>query len=174
MLYSFNDRKPQVGKETYVSETALLVGDVKIGDNCYIGHGTILRGDYGTIEIGNGTAIEEGAIIHAPPKETCWIGEKVTVGHGAIIHSKSIGDLAVIGMGAIISLWSEIGERSIVAEGSVVKMKQTFPAGVVVAGNPARKIREVSHNDEDMWDWGKRLYVNLAKKYLNIGMHKLD
>jgi len=77
-------------------------------------------------------------------------------------------------MGAIISLWSEIGERSIVAEGSVVKMKQKFPAGVVVAGNPARKIREVSHNDEDMWDWGKRLYVNLAKKYLNIGMHKLD
>ena len=174
MIYGFDGRKPQVGKETYVSETALLIGDVKVGDNCYIGHGTILRGDYGTIEIGDGTAIEEGAIIHAPPKETCWIGKKVTVGHGAIVHAKLIGDSAVIGMGAIVSLWSEIGERSIVAEGTVIKMKQKFPSGVVVAGNPARQIREVSSKDEDMWNWGKQIYVNLAKKYLDIGMHELS
>ena len=174
MIYGFDGRKPQVGKETYVSETALLIGDVKVGDNCYIGHGTILRGDYGTIEIGDGTAIEEGAIVHAPPKETCWIGKKVTVGHGAIVHAKSIGDSAVIGMGAIISLWSEIGERSIIAEGAVIKMKQKFPSGVVVAGNPAHQIREVSPKDEEMWNWGKQIYVNLAKKYLDIGMHELN
>ena len=174
MIYGFDGRKPQVGKETYVSETALLIGDVKVGDNCYIGHGTILRGDYGSIEIGDGTAIEEGAVIHAPPKETCWIGKKVTVGHGAIVHAKSIGDSAVIGMGAIVSLWSEIGERSIVAEGTVIKMKQKFPSGVVVAGNPAHHIREVSSKDEEMWNWGKEIYVKLAKKYLDIGMHEVS
>ena len=174
MIYGFDGRKPQVGKETYVSETALLIGDVKIGDNCYIGHGTILRGDYGTIEIGDGTAIEEGAIIHAPPKEACCIGKRVTVGHGAIVHAKLIGDSAVIGMGAIMSLWSEIGERSIIAEGTVIKMKQKFPSGVVVAGNPAHQIREVSSKDEKMWSWGKQIYVNLAKKYLDIGIHELS
>jgi len=174
MIYGFDGRKPQVGKETYVSQTALLIGDVKVGDNCYIGHGTILRGDYGAIEIGDGTAIEEGAVIHAPPEETCWIGKKVTVGHGAIVHAKLIGDSAVIGMGAIVSLWSEIGERSIVAEGTVIKMKQKFPSGVVVGGNPAHKIREVSSKDEEMWNWGKQIYVNLAKKYLDIGMHELS
>ena len=173
MLYSFDNRNPRIGKETYVSETALLIGDVRVGNSCYIGHGAILRGDYGTIEIGDGTAIEEGAVIHAGPKQTCWIGEKVTVGHGAIIHSKSIGDLAVIGMGAVLSIKTEIGERSIVAEGSIVRMEQKFPAGIVIAGNPARIIREVSGKDNDFWYRAKQLYIDLAKKYLDIGMHKL-
>ena len=174
MLYSFDNRQPQIGKKTYVSESALLIGDVRIGSHCYIGHGAILRADYGTIEIGDGSAVEEGVVIHAPPEETCWLGEKVTLGHGAIIHSKSIGDFAVIGMGAILSIWSEIGERSIVAEGTVVKMKQIIPSGVVVAGNPARVARKVSSEDEKTWNWGKQHYIDLAKKYLDIGMHRLD
>jgi carbonic anhydrase/acetyltransferase-like protein (isoleucine patch superfamily) len=174
MLYSFDGRKPVIGKETYVSQTATLIGDVRVGNNCYIGHGVILRGDYGTIEVGNGTAIEEGVVVHAPPAETCWIGEKVTIGHGAVIHSKLIGDYAVIGMGAILSIRAEIGKRSIVAEGSVVKMNQKFPDGLVVGGSPARKIREISRQDEDFWKRGKQVYIDLAKKYLSIGMHKLD
>ncbi len=173
MLYSFDGRKPKIGKETYVSETALLIGDVKVGDNCYIGHGAILRGDYGTIEIGDGTAVEEGAIIHAPPEKTCVIGRKVTLGHGAIVHSSLVGDFTVIGMGAILSIYAEVGKHSIVAEGAVIKMNQKFPDGVVVAGNPARRIREVSHQDEDYWNWVKQLYIDLAKRYLDIGMHKL-
>ena len=149
MLYSFDNRNPRIGKETYVSETALLIGDVRVGNSCYIGHGAILRGDYGTIEIGDGTAVEEGVVIHAPPKQICRIGEKVTLGHGAIVHSKSIGDFAVIGMGAVLSIRAEIGERSIIAEGSVVKREQRLPGGVVAVGNPARVAREVSHKDND-------------------------
>ena len=174
MLYSFDGREPKIGKETYVSENALLIGDVRIGNNCYIGHGAVLRGDYGTIEIGDGTAIEEGVIIHAPPQRTCRIGERVTARHGAIIHSKSIGDNAVVGMGAILSILSEIGEWTIIGEGAIVKMYKNFPNGVVVAGNPARIVREVSEEDRKNWDWGKQLYIDLAKKYLDIGMHKLD
>jgi carbonic anhydrase/acetyltransferase-like protein (isoleucine patch superfamily) len=174
MLYSFDNRKPQIGKETYVSESALLIGDIKVGNNCYIGHGAILRGDYGTIEIGDGTAVEEGVVIHAPPEQICRIGEKVTLGHGAIVHSKSIGDFAVIGMGAVLSVRAEIGERSIIAEGSVVKREQRLPGGVVAVGNPARVAREVSHKDNDHWNGMKQVYIDLAKKYLNIGMHKLD
>ena len=174
MLYSFDGRKPEIGKETYVSESAMVIGDVRVGNNCYVGHGAIVRGDYGTIEIGDGTAVEEGVIVHAPPDETCRIGKKVTLGHGAIVHSKSIGDLAVIGMGAILSIWTEIGERSIIAEGAVVKMKQKIPGGVVAGGNPARIIREVSNKDNKLWDWGKQQYIDLAKKYLDIGMERLD
>ena len=174
MLYSFDNREPKIGKETYVSESALVIGDVKVGNNCYIGHGAILRADYGTIEIGDGTAVEEGVIIHAIPEETCWIGEKVTLGHGAIIHSKSIGDFAVIGMGVVLSMWAEVGEHSMVAEGSVVRMKQRIPGGMVVAGNPARLIREVSSEDDQLWNYGKQVYIDLARKYLDVGMHKLD
>lgn len=111
MLYSFDGREPKIGLETYVSETALVIGDVNIENNCYIGHGAILRGDYGTIKIGSGSAVEEGVVIHAPPKEIGRIGDKVTLGHGAIIHSKSIGNFVTVGMGAILSIHAEIGEQ---------------------------------------------------------------
>jgi carbonic anhydrase/acetyltransferase-like protein (isoleucine patch superfamily) len=170
MLYRFDGKQPMVGEGTYVSDIARVIGDVVIGSNCYVGHGAILRGDYGRIEIGDGTAVEEGAIVHAPPGETNRIGRRVTIGHGAVVHGRFIGDRAVIGMGAILSIWSEIGEGAIVAEGSVVKLKQTIPSSVVAAGNPAQIVREVSAKDAEFWSWGKQLYVDLAKKYLNEGM----
>lgn len=174
MLYRFRNREPRFGKDTYVSEHALLIGDVGIGDNCYIGHGAILRGDYGTIEIDSGTAVEEGVVVHAPPGEICHIGKKVTIGHGAIIHSKSIGDHAVIGIGAVISILAEVGEETIVAEGSTVKMRQRIPSGVVVRGNPARVLKEVTEENKAFWESGKQLYIDLAKEYLQNGMHRVD
>lgn len=170
MQYAFDNRKPMTGRHTYISEHALVIGDVVIGDNCYIGHGAILRGDYGAIVVGAGTAVEEGVIIHAPPGEVSRIGERVTIGHGAIIHSASIGDLSVIGMGAILSIRSEIGGNTIVAEGSVVRMRQIIPEGVVVGGNPAKTIRKITQKDVEYWAMAKELYIDLAKKYLAQGM----
>jgi len=174
MLYRFDGREPTVGKDTYISDLARVIGDVVIGNNCYIGHGAILRGDYGRIEIGDGTAVEEGVIIHAPPGDTNRIGTKVTIGHAAVVHGKHIGNQAVIGMGSILSIWSEIGEGAIVAEGTVVKMKQIIPPNVVVAGNPAQIVREISTKDEEFWKMGKQLYIDLAKKYLAEGMHPVQ
>lgn len=170
VLYRFDGKQPIVGKGTYVSDLAMVIGDVLIGDNCYIGHGAILRGDYGRIEIGNGTAVEEGAILHAPPDDTCWVGERVTIGHGAVVHGRCIGDLAVVGMGATISIWAEIGEGAIVAEGAVVKLKQMVPPRVVAAGNPARIIRSINAEDEVLWREGKQIYIDLARKYLDEDM----
>jgi len=174
MLYKFDGKAPTIGQGTYVSDIARVIGDVVIGSNCYIGHGAILRGDYGRIEIGDGTAVEEGVIVHAPPGDTNRIGKSVTIGHGAVVHGKFIGDLAVIGMGSILSIWSEIGEGAIVAEGSVVTLKQVIPPKVVAAGNPARIVREVTAKDEEFWSWGKQLYVDLAKKYLDEGMEPVS
>jgi carbonic anhydrase/acetyltransferase-like protein (isoleucine patch superfamily) len=173
MLYSFDSQEPIVGADTYVSETAIVIGDVRIGDECYIGHGAVLRGDYGTIEIHDGTAIEEGVIMHVPPQQICRLGQRVTVGHGAVVHSQDIADQAVIGMGAVVSIWVRIGQRSIVAEGAVVPMGKRFPGDVVIAGNPAKILREISQKDLEHWQWGKQLYVDLAKKYLQKGMHRV-
>ena len=170
MLYQFDGKQPQVKAGTYVSELAHVIGDVMIGKQCYIGHGAIIRGDYGRIVIGDGTAVEEGVIIHAPPGDTHTIGHKVTLGHGAILHGRSIGDLAVIGMGSVVSIFSQVGERSIVAEGSVVKLNQVIPERVVAAGNPAKVVRAVSEQDEEMWAYGKQLYIDLAAKYLKQDM----
>ena len=173
MLYKFDGRKPEIGQGAYVSEEALVIGNVKIGDNCYIGHGAILRGDYGSIHIGPGTAVEEGVIIHAPPREASLIGERVTIGHGAIVHSAKIGDFSVIGMGAVLSIRSEIGANTIIAEGAVVKMKQVISDGVVAGGNPAMVLRKITKKDTDYWEWGKQLYIDLAKKYLAGAMEKV-
>ena len=76
MLYSFRNRQPRVGQGTYVSEQAILIGDVKIGDNCYIGHGAVLRGDYGSIEVGDGTAVEEGRWSILPRMKSAGSGRK--------------------------------------------------------------------------------------------------
>jgi carbonic anhydrase/acetyltransferase-like protein (isoleucine patch superfamily) len=173
MLYKFDGKKPVIGKDSYVSELAILIGDVIIGNNCYIGHGTILRGDYGKIIIGDGTAVEEGAVLHAPPNETNQIGKKVTIGHNATIHGKYIGDMAVIGMGSVVSIRSEIGEWAIIGEGSVVKLRQIIPPEVVVVGNPPQIVRETSLKDKKLWTMGKQLYIDLAKKYLEKGMELL-
>ena len=170
MFFEFEGKKPVSGFETYISELANVIGDVKIGNNCYIGHGTILRGDYGKIEIGDGTAVEEGVIIHAPPGELCYIGNRVTLGHGAIIHSKYIGELTVIGMGAILSIRSEVQAGSIIAEGAVVKQNQVVPPEVVAVGNPAKIARKINQRDRDRWNMGKQLYVDLAKRYLKNPM----
>jgi carbonic anhydrase/acetyltransferase-like protein (isoleucine patch superfamily)/dTDP-4-dehydrorhamnose 3,5-epimerase-like enzyme len=171
MIFEFNGRRPRAGQGTYISETAQVIGDVVIGDNCYVGHGAILRGDYGSITIGDGTAIEEGAIVHAPPDKYCRIGKSVTIGHGAIIHAAGVGDLAVIGMGAILSIYSEVGEGTIIAEGAVVKMRQIIDKGVVAGGNPAHVIRNVAEKDIEYWKMGKQLYVDLAARYREKGMH---
>jgi len=173
MLYKFDGKQPTVGKDTYVSDLASIIGDVFIGNNCYIGHGAILRGDYGRIEIGDGTAVEEGVIVHAPPGDTNHIGIKVTIGHNAVIHGKYIGNQAVIGMGSVLSIWSEVGEGAIISEGCVVKLKQIIPPKVVAVGNPAKAVREVTSKDEEYWNWGKQLYVGLAKKYLDEGMEPI-
>jgi carbonic anhydrase/acetyltransferase-like protein (isoleucine patch superfamily) len=173
MIYAFNGYTPEIGYRTYVSETAIVIGNVKIGERCYIGHGAILRGDYGRIEIGSETAVEEGVIMHAPPDLINRIGNRVTFGHGAIIHSENIDDWAVIGMGAVVSLGARIGTGAIVAEGAVVKMNQIIPERVMAAGNPARIIREVKEKDLEFWTWGKQLYVDLADKYLRLGMQRI-
>jgi len=90
------------------------------------------------------------------------------------VHSKQIKDQAVIGMGAVISIWAEIGEWAILAEGSVVKLRQIIPDKVVAAGNPAKIIREITVKDQEFWNWGKQIYIDLAKKYLDIGMEPID
>jgi carbonic anhydrase/acetyltransferase-like protein (isoleucine patch superfamily)/ubiquinone/menaquinone biosynthesis C-methylase UbiE len=174
VFYEFDGKKPVIGDDTYVSETALLIGDVRIGGYCYIGHGVILRGDYGTIDIGNGVTVEEGVIVHAPPGECCSINEGVVIGHGAIVHAKSVGENAGIGMGAILSVRSEIGQETVVAEGAVVKQGQSVPASIVVAGNPAKKTRDISAKDRDFWAYSRKVYRDLAQKYLSKGMHALS
>ena len=168
-LYQFEERKPRIGKGTFIAESALVIGDVRIGKDSYIGHGVILRGDYGTILVGDGTAIEEGVIVHARPNDRTLFGNCVTVGHGAMIHNARIKDYAVIGMRATISDYSSVGEWTIIGEMGLVKNNQNVPDGVVAVGVPVEVIGKVDKKQKEFWGYGKKLYVEMAHRYIAPG-----
>ncbi|MBN2332068.1 MAG: gamma carbonic anhydrase family protein [Deltaproteobacteria bacterium] len=164
-IYEFEGRCPVIAADAYVSETAIVIGDVRIAPQVYIGHGVILRADYGTIVVEEQTAVEEGAIIHINPGATCLLERRVTIGHGAKIHCPFIGTGAVIGIGAILSFQVTVQAGAIVAEGAVVPNGKTIPAHTIVAGNPARVLGPVEERHRTFWEYGKDLYVDLAKRY---------
>ncbi len=172
-LYQLEDRTPQIGKDTYVAESAEVIGKVIIGDNCYIGHGAILRGDYGTIEIGDYSIVEDICVLHARPDERCVIGNRVTIGHGAVIHNATISDWVVVGMGAIVSDYAVVGEWGVIGEGCVVRNKQEIPAGKVAVGVPAKVIADVKEDYKELWTKYKGLYAELAKRNIE-NLKKLD
>lgn len=171
--YEFEGKIPKIGKETYIAETAEVIGDVIIGERCYIGPGAKIKGDYGSVKIGNETSVQENCIIHARPDEICIAGNNVTVGHGAILHNCTIKDFAVVGMGAIVSDWAVVEENAVVAEGCVVKQRQIITAGKVAAGIPAKIIGERDEAHENEWAKFKTVYVELARRYRK-GLKKIS
>ena len=174
MIYSFEGRTPRIGAGTYVAPSAEIIGDVTIGERCYIGHGAIIRGDYGSIQIGDGTAVEEAVVIHAPPDGLVQIGSHVTMGHCACVHGRLVKDWAVIGMNAVVSIGAEVGEWTIVAEGAVVKQNGSVPDNTVCTGAPAKPVRELLPRDKESWVFNKHNYERLAGRYLAGGMVALS
>jgi phenylacetic acid degradation protein len=164
-IYAFENRRPRIGATTYVSPSAQVIGQVSIGERCYIGPGAVLRGDFGAIDVGDETAIEEGVIIHARPDERTRIGTRVTVGHGAMVHNASVEDGAVIGMRAVISDYAEVGAGSLIGEMGLVKHHQKIPPGKVAVGVPVRIVGDVDERHHMMTHTAKDLYVDLARRY---------
>jgi len=150
-----------------------VIGDVRIGERCYVGHGAILRGDYGTIEIGEETAVEEGVIIHARPQGATRIGARVTLGHGAMVHNATICEGAVIGMRAVVSDYSTVGEGALVGEAALVKQGDEIPARKIALGVPARVKGDVGDRHLAMTHFAKDLYVSLAERNLAGAMVEL-
>jgi phenylacetic acid degradation protein len=173
-LYEFEGKKPRIGKGTFIFPSADIIGDVHIGKNCYIGPGARIRGDYGTIHIGDNTAIEENVVIHARPNERTSIGSSVTIGHAAIIHNATIHDWAVIGMGAIVSDYAEIGQWGVVAEGAVVKNKTKIPEKAIAVGIPAKSIAEITETYQKQWTDFKKIYSDLANHRFPSSLKKID
>lgn len=164
-IYEFEGRFPKIANNAYVDDDAKVVGDVTIGRQCYIGPGARLRGDYGTIAIGEMTSVQENCVLHARINEKCLVGNHVQVGHGALLHNCTINDYAVIGVGAVISDYANIGVWSIIGEGAVVTSNQAIPDGKVAVGVPAKVIRDISDSDKQLWSKYKEAYADLALRY---------
>ena len=164
-VFEFEGRTPLIAPTAYVDEDAKVVGDVRIGAQCFIGPGARIRGDYGTIVIGEKTSIQENCVLHARINEKCEVGNQVQIGHGALLHNCTIKDYAVIGIGAVVSDYATVGYWSIVGEGGVVTSGQTIPDEKVAVGVPAKVIRDVTDSDKQLWNKYKEAYADLALRY---------
>jgi len=172
-VYEFENRIPIIGKSSYVSHTASVIGKVTIGEDCYVAPGAVVKGDYGEIKIGDGVSVQDNVVIHARPDENTIIGNNVTLGHGCIVHNATIKNEAVIGMGAIVSDYAIVGRWSIVGEGAVVRARFEVPDETIAVGVPAKIIGDVKeHHKEELIKF-KQIYRDLAKRYPK-GLKKLQ
>ncbi len=140
---------PEIGEGTFVAENAAIIGDVKIGCNCSIWYGAVLRGDVNSIVIGDRTNIQDGAVVHtlyegSPTPSKSIIGSDVSVGHNVIIHGAIIGNNCLIGMGSTILDNAEVGEGCIVAANALVLSNAKLEPNSLYAGVPAKKIKDVT------------------------------
>ncbi len=164
-VYEFEGRKPEIHESCYVAKSATVIGDVTLGKSCYVGPGARIKGDYGTIAIGDRSNVQENCVIHARPDEKTEIGDWVTIGHGAIIHGATINDYAVVGMGSIVSDEAEIGRWGVVGEGALVTNGQTVGDEKVVVGVPAKAIKQISDDYKSSWKKIKEEYASFPRRY---------
>lgn len=143
-IYQFEGKKPSIGKGTFVHPEATIIGDVTIGEGSYIGPGARIRGDWGAVVIGAGSNIQENCVIHVFPGETALLGPRSHIGHGAILHTATLGEHVLVGMGAIIMDWAAIGDGCCIGAGAVVTERTTIPANKLVLGIPAKVVSEIS------------------------------
>jgi phenylacetic acid degradation protein len=161
MLYEFNGHRPVVDPSAFVHPQAAVTGNVQIGKNVYIGPGAAIRGDWGRIIIEDGCNVQESCTIHMFPGVTVLLKEGAHIGHGAIVHGAVIGRNCLIGMNSVIMDEVEIGDECIIGALSFVKTGEKVAPRSLMAGNPAKMIREVS---DEMLKWkteGTALYQAL-------------
>lgn len=162
-FYEFNGIKPVVHPSAFVHPQAVVTGQVVIGKDVYIGPGAALRGDWGKILIEDGCNVQEACTVHMFPGVTVLLKESAHIGHGAVIHGAIIGRNCLVGMNAVIMDEVEVGDECIIGALAFIKQGEKIPPRSVVAGNPAKIIRQVS---DEMIAWkteGTRLYQQLPK-----------
>ena len=149
-----------------IAEGAVVTGDVNLGLDVSVWFGCVIRGDDAAITVGDSTNIQDGTVIHCDTDAPQVIGRNCTIGHRAVLHGISIGDGVLIGMSATILGGAVIGDGAVVAAGSLVKENFRVPSNMLVAGVPARIIREVSPSERKFMHYSIPHYVEAAKSYL--------
>jgi carbonic anhydrase/acetyltransferase-like protein (isoleucine patch superfamily) len=156
---------PEIKNPHYISPDSWIIGQVKIGDEVSIFPGVVIRGDIEPIEIGNQTNIQEHSILHTTlNRMPCRVGNRVTIGHRAILHSAQVSDLVIVGMGSILLDDCEISEYTIIGAGSVVTIGKKFPPNSLIIGSPAKVVRELTEQERKGIEISASRYVESGKR----------
>ncbi|HOY27891.1 MAG TPA: gamma carbonic anhydrase family protein [Flavobacteriales bacterium] len=161
LIRSVRGFTPRFGEGVFLAETAVVIGDVVMGDQCSVWYNAVVRGDVHAIRIGHRVNIQDGAVLHATYQKCgLTIGDDVSIGHNAIVHGCTIADKVLIGMGAIVMDQAHIGSGSVIAAGAVVLQNTVVEPGSLMAGVPAKRIGAVSK------DLSEGEIERIAKNYL--------
>ncbi len=164
-IFSISDKIPSIAPTAYVDETATVTADVTLEDNVSVWPGASIRGDEADIVVRAGSNIQDNAVLHTDPGKPCHVGQDVTVGHGAILHSCTIGDESLIGMGAVILNGTVIGRQTLVGAGTLIAENKTFPDGVLILGRPGRIVRELTAEEKLKIRDNAREYIEQKNRY---------
>jgi carbonic anhydrase/acetyltransferase-like protein (isoleucine patch superfamily) len=172
MIKAFRDHLPVVPESAFVAQTALVMGEVTLGERCGVWPGAVIRGDIHRIRIGRETNIQDGSVLHIshdgpfmPGGSPLTVGDRVTVGHKAVLHGCEIHDDCLIGMGAIVMDKAVIESGVMVGAGSLVPPGKTLTSGYLYTGSPARQARPLSEREKEYFSYSAAYYSKLARRH---------
>jgi carbonic anhydrase/acetyltransferase-like protein (isoleucine patch superfamily) len=157
---------PVMGEGCFLADNATMIGEIVMGNHCSVWFNAVVRGDVNSITIGNETNIQDGAVIHGTyQKAQTIIGSRVSIAHNAIVHGCTIEDRVLIGMGAIVMDHAVVKTGSVIAAGAVVLSGTIVESGFIYAGMPAKKVKEVGAELQEVFDRTAKNYIMYAKWY---------
>lgn len=166
--FLLDQTRPVVPSTAYIAPDAVLLGDARLGEQASLWFGSVLRADINRIEVGAQSNVQDGSVLHVSDDCACVLGERVSVGHRAVVHACTVGDEVLVGMGAILLDGAVIGARSIVAAGALVPKGLQVPEGSLVLGSPARVVRALTAEERAANARLALKYVELARRYREL------
>jgi carbonic anhydrase/acetyltransferase-like protein (isoleucine patch superfamily) len=170
LLRAFDGKTPRIGADSFLADTASVIGDVVVGARTSVWYGVVLRGDVYHIRIGDETSVQDNTVVHVTSgRHAAIVGDRVTIGHSAVLHGCTIEDECLIGMGSIVMDRAVIGRGSIVGAGALVTPGTVIEPGQLVVGAPARAKRPLTEDERRLILTSAAHYVELARRYLAGG-----
>lgn len=170
-IRSFQGVIPKLGKNVFIDPTAVVLGDVELGDGVSVWPMAVIRGDMHSIRIGSRTSVQDGAVLHIthsseynPGGFPLTIGEDVTIGHKVTLHGCTLGNRILVGIGAIVLDGVLVEDEVVIAAGTLVPPGKVLRSGYVYAGNPARELRAITDKERSSLSYSAASYVNLQSK----------
>jgi carbonic anhydrase/acetyltransferase-like protein (isoleucine patch superfamily) len=168
LIAGIGGREPQVDEEAFVAPTATVIGDVSLGAGASVWYGAVLRGDVERIAVGASSNVQDNCTLHADPGFPVGVGERVSIGHNAVVHGATVEDDCLIGMGATVLNGAVIGAGSLVAAQALVPQGMRVPPGSLVAGVPAKVRRELTEEERQGITLNGTMYAELARAHREV------
>jgi carbonic anhydrase/acetyltransferase-like protein (isoleucine patch superfamily) len=164
-ILPFGELRPQIAEDVFVAEGAYVIGDVTIGPGSSVWYNAVLRGDIAPIRIGRGSNIQDGSVVHVDERVPCVIGDNVVVGHGAVVHSATVEDGAMVAMHATVLSGAVVGRESIVGANALVVEGKVFPARSLIVGVPGKVLKDVTDEQVAAIRDNARRYAGYAQAH---------